>query len=293
MAVLMTGMLVLSSFPSLQVLRRSTNGWLFAESCFFFTGKEDGFSFDIGSISVSIHDQRFCGLTIEQVQSALSLAKSKSESTDFFDQFTGEYFIQFFCAVGYAMFFVGMAVLRVASSAYKQDKSLDNCTFCIKQALNMLVLTLLAGYLAFPLGSVRSLPEPADQVYLVRTPPDYATVQIYMFFVVCPFLCCLPVWEDTGTKIEKCMLCTCLLVALPILACVISGYWSMAIFYLDFEFTLSFDLRFVIFGTIAKFFLWTVAFIDAGIFLVDVAHTWIWRKQNLSNKMISCASSRQ
>ena len=49
----------------------------------------------------------------------------------------------------------------------------------LKQLWNMLLLTLLAGYLAFPMGSVWTLPEPADKIVLVRTPPDYATAQVY------------------------------------------------------------------------------------------------------------------
>ena len=149
-AVLATGFLVLVTSSSMKVLRRSTSGWISDETCFFFTGEEYGFTYELGRLEVSIGNQTFCGLTSEHILLDFATASSKSESTSFSDHFTLEYYAQFFVAVGYAMFFVGVAVVRVVNSVYQKDKGLDSFTSGLKQLWNMLLLTLLAGYLVFP-----------------------------------------------------------------------------------------------------------------------------------------------
>ena len=284
-AVLVTGMLVLYTAGSMNVLRRSRSGWMSDETCFFFTGEEYGVNSEIAKIEASIGSETFCGLTAEQVRSAFASALSNSESTSFDDHFTVEYIAQFFVAVGYAMFFVGVAVMRVINSVWQKDKGLDKRTSGIKELWNLLLLTMLAGYLAFPLGSVKILPEPADKVVLVRTPPDYATAQIYTFFFLCPFLCCIPIWtfckEEPGGTTAHCMLVTSLLVAIPILAIISHGYYSMKVFYLDFTFSLSLNFSFVVVGMIAKAFLWTVAVVDTLAFVVEAAQKCLYGKDKV------------
>lgn len=288
-AVLVTGMLVLVTSSSMTVLRRSTSGWISDETCFFFTGEEYGFTYELGKLEVSIGTQTFCGLTAEQILADFATASSKSESTSFIDNFTLEYFAQFFVAIGYAMFFAGVAVVRVLNSVYQKDKGLSSFTSGLKQLWNMLLLTLLAGYLAFPMGAVRTLPEPADKIVLVRTPPDYAAAQVYTLFFVTPCLCCLPLWtlcrEQKGGPVAHFMLMTSLLMAIPILAIVIHGYYSMTMFYLDFSFSLSVDFSFVIVGMIAKAFLWAVFVIDTITCVVEGVQKLCWGKDKVQQKV--------
>jgi hypothetical protein len=197
------------------------------------------------------------------------------------------------------MFFVGVAVVRVVNSVYQKDKGLDSFTSGLKQLWNMLLLTLLAGYLAFPMGSVWTLPEPADKIVLVRTPPDYATAQVYTLFFVTPCLCCLPIWtlcrEQKGGPLAHCMLMTSLLMAIPILAIVVHGYYSMTMFYLDFSFSVSVDFSFVVFGMIAKAFLWTVFVIDTITCVVESVQKCCWGKDKIQQKVdqLGKASDRQ
>ena len=298
-AVLATGFLVLVTSSSMKVLRRSTSGWISDETCFFFTGEEYGFTYELGRLEVSIGNETFCGLTSEHILLDFATASSKSESTSFSDHFTLEYYAQFFVAVGYAMFFVGVAVVRVVNSVYQKDKGLDSFTSGLKQLWNMLLLTLLAGYLAFPMGSLWTLPEPADKIVLVRTPPDYATAQVYTLFFVTPCLCCLPIWtlcrEQKGGPLAHCMLMTSLLMAIPILAIVVHGYYSMTMFYLDFSFSVSVDFSFVVFGMIAKAFLWAVFVIDTITCVVESVQKCCWGKDKIQQKVdqLGKASDRQ
>ena len=149
------------------------------------------------------------------------------------------------------------------------------------------------------MGSVRTLPEPADKIVLVRTPPDYATAQVYTLFFVTPCLCCLPIWtlcrEQKGGPLAHCMLMTSLLMAIPILAIVVHGYYSMTMFYLDFSFSVSVDFSFVVVGMIAKAFLWAVFLIDTITCVVESVQKCCWGKDKIQQKVdqLGKASDRQ
>ena len=149
------------------------------KTCLCFTGEDYGFTYELGRLEVSIGKPTFCRLPAEQILLDFATASSKSESTSFSDHFTLEYYAQFLVAVGYAMFFVGVAVVRVVNSVYQKDTGLDSFTSGLHNSgnlWNMLPFTMLAGHLDFPMGSVRTLPVPPDKIVLVRTPPDYGAV---------------------------------------------------------------------------------------------------------------------
>ena len=271
-AVLMTGFMVILTASETQVIRRSVKGIISHETCFFFTGEEFGFNVDFGSISAKYGEDRFCGLTAKEVEQTFELAASNSESTSFWHHFTAEYLLQFFVAMGYAMFFVCVTVFRVTTTVFKEESTDDQCTSFMQQIWNLLFLTMLSAYLAFPMGSVRMLPEPVDNVAMVRTPPDYAALQVYSLFFAVPCLCCLPIWtacrEETGNQ-TKCMLCTSLIAAIPIVFFVLHGYYQMSILYLDLSFSVSVGFTFVVPGILVKVLLWLTALIESALFVLE------------------------
>ena len=182
-AVLMTGFMVILTASETQVIRRSVKGIISHETCFFFTGEEFGFNVDFGSISAKYGEDRFCGLTAKEVEQTFELAASNSESTSFWHHFTAEYLLQFFVAMGYAMFFVCVTVFRVTTTVFKEESTDDQCTSFMQQIWNLLFLTMLSAYLAFPMGSVRMLPEPVDNVAMVRTPPRLCSTSSLQSFL--------------------------------------------------------------------------------------------------------------
>ena len=110
-------------------------------------------------------------------------------------------------------------------------------------------LTILPNYLISPMGSVTVLPDPAETIALIRTPPDYGFISIYSLFLIMPTCCvvcgtCLFVSKDESvhdacaSTYNSALACTICLVSFVVLL-VIHAYMTMGnIFFIDWKFQL-------------------------------------------------------
>ena len=152
-------------------------------------------------------------------------------------------------------------------------------------------LTILPNYLISPMGSVVMLPEPADKVVLIRTPPDYVFIQLYSLCIVVPSTCCLLCYacccvdqgsnghRSCGAAYTCSLLCTAGLVT-PVVLLVMLAYLDMGnLFFIDWNFKISIDLSFVGMAMIAKCFLGAVAVLDSLVYIISLIQDACWLEE--------------
>ena len=141
------------------------------------------------------------------------------------------------------------------------------------------------------MGSVVMLPEPADKVVLIRTPPDYVFIQLYSLCIVVPSTCCLLCYacccvdqgsnghRSCGAAYTCSLLCTAGLVT-PVVLLVMLAYLDMGnLFFIDWNFKVSIDLSFVGMAMIAKCFLGAVAVLDSIVYIISLIQDACWLEE--------------
>ncbi|CAE7202584.1 RBCMT [Symbiodinium sp. CCMP2592] len=311
--VLGAGMLLLSTQDeNTLAIRKAMTGTVSDSTCFFITSKDYGLSGrDMQLGSINLGDRTYCGVAADaiaaEVESVIDTLQQNewkesclpnllpgssdgcpcnpdSQACPQAETLSFEYLFQFFGAMCLGGAFEFESLLALGNSMYSQKDSEDGeddtstCgatgDFMLKEAWSYLLLTVLPQYILQPIGSVKTLPKPADKVLLIRTPPDYAFLQLWSFVILplvtsllcytCLCQCKQRLQGEPGKKARLgCCFFASLGFALPVAILVPIGYFRMGnYFFIDWSFHFSFGLSFVMPAMIAKLLLGMLAVVD-------------------------------
>lgn len=277
MLVNVAGMMLLTFPADAQVKVVSWGGWATADSstCYFLTSKEYGFKWKAEFASFKWGTQTFCGLTPEEV------ASPEGWQSDLRDVIFGWPVVYFFSSMFFAGTFMCFSFCDLLNDTRSKYKGLSWLTGGLRSFWTYCFLTILPNYLISPMGSVTVLPDPAEKIALIRTPPDYGFISICGIFLIMPTCCvvggtCLCVSkgesvEATCPSAYKCtVICSSVVVSLVILL-VIHAYVSMGnIFFIDLKIDLTFNLTFVAISMLAKCFLGLASVLETLIFVINL-----------------------
>mmetsp|Transcript_3720 Transcript_3720/g.6698 ORF Transcript_3720/g.6698 Transcript_3720/m.6698 type:complete len:354 (-) Transcript_3720:78-1139(-) len=268
-------------------------GGLFTPSrCFFITSEEVDISMEVELFSARVGEETFCGLTAEEVASY----PSELWGTSFMEVLFGWPFFFFAGAMFFALTFMCFSWSDLVNTMRSKYVGLPTVQSWLRTTWCFLYLTLLPSYLISPMSSVRVLPEPANHIAMIRTPPDYGFVQMVSIFLSMP-TCCV-IWgtcfcvskgqnvHDAGGPCYSTILACTACVAIPIVLVVIVAYAEMGnIFFIDWQLTLAFDLSFVAVAMIAKFFLGAAGVVDSLMFVIDMCQNSSWCKEETQRQV--------
>ena len=277
MLVNVAGMMLLTFPADAQVKVVSWGGWATADSstCYFLTSKEYGFKWKAEFASFKWGTQTFCGLTPEEV------ASPEGWQSDLKEVIFGWPVVYFFSSMFFAGTFMCFSFCDLLNDTRSKYKGLSWLTGGLRSFWTYCFLTILPNYLISPMGSVTVLPDPAEKIALIRTPPDYGFISFCGIFLIMPTCCvvggtCLCVSkgdsvEATCPSAYKCtVICSSVVVSLVILL-VIHAYVSMGnIFFIDLKIDLTFNLTFVAISMLAKCFLGLASVLETLIFVINL-----------------------
>lgn len=321
LCVLMSSAMLLLFTPDELLARRvDWGGRMTAGSCFFLTSEEHGFEFNIMDIvSASAGTQTFCGGTPTDVAETFDrnmfFLNAMGWTEDCLPNLAGlpsgcgchrvdsdglcpedgivdfGFMSQFFASMCFAMFFVCASGGASLSDMRSKFSDLPGPISFLQKTWMYFFLTILPNYLISPMGSVVMLPEPADKVVLIRTPPDYVFIQLYSLCIVVPSTCCLLCYacccvdqgsnghRSCGAAYTCSLLCTAGLVT-PMVLLVMLAYLDMGnLFFIDWNFKVSIDLSFVGMAMIAKCFLGAVAVLDSIVYIISLIQDACWLEE--------------
>ena len=274
MLICVAGMALILFPADAKVKVFSWGGLVTSSTCYFLTSKEYGFKMEATMFSASAGEETFCGLTAEEV------AFEGGWQNDLIEVIAGWPFIYFCSSMFFAGCFMCCSTFDLLNTLRSKYKDLPRMTGVLRNIWTYFFLTILPNYLISPMGSVTVLPDPAETIALIRTPPDYGFISIYSLFLIMPTCCvvcgtCLFVSKDESvhdacaSTYNSALACTICLVSFVVLL-VIHAYMTMGnIFFIDWKFQLSFNLTFVSIAMLAKCFLGAASFVETLIFFID------------------------